>query len=48
MRTYSNKREELPELVLDSYGESDVYEIEAMFKTLEKGILVKFNKEVLV
>lgn len=45
VRIYSIKGEEIPELVLDNYAEGEPQEIEAMFKTFEKGTSVKFSKK---
>lgn len=44
VRIYSIKGEDVPELVLDSYGEGEGQEIEALFKTFEKGTPVRFSK----
>ncbi len=46
VRIYSIRGEEVPELVLDSYGEGEANEIEDMFKTFEKGTSVKFSKKL--
>lgn len=46
VRIYSIRGEETPELVLESYGEGEVQETEAMFKTFEKGTSVKFSKGI--
>lgn len=43
VRIYSI-RGEVPELVLDSYGEGDGPELETWFKTFEKGTSIKFSK----
>ena len=43
VRIYSI-RGEVPELVLDSYGEGDGPELDSWFKTFEKGTPIKFSK----
>lgn len=47
VRIYSIRGEEVPELVLDSYGDGEGPEIEELFKTFEKGTSVKFSKTLL-
>ena len=44
VRIYSI-RGKVPELVLDSYGEGEGPELEAWFKTFEKGAPIKFSKD---
>lgn len=44
VRIYSIRWEELPELVLDSYGEGDGPELDVWFRTFEKGTPVKFSR----
>lgn len=44
VRTYSI-RGEVPELVLDSYGDEDTPELDAMFRTFEKGKPILFDKQ---
>ena len=44
VRIYSI-RGKVPELVLDSYGEGEGPELEAWFKTFEKGTPIKFSKD---
>jgi len=47
VRIYSIRGEEVPELVLESYGDGVGPEIEALFETFEKGSPVKFSKALL-
>lgn len=44
VRIYSI-RGEVPELVLDQFGDENTPELDAMFQTFEKGTSVKFNKK---
>lgn len=46
VKIYSIRGEEVPELVLDSYGEGEIEELTEMFKTFEKGTPVKFKKSL--
>lgn len=45
-RIYSIRGEEVPELLLDNYGEGEAQVIEDLFKTFEKGTSVKFCKKL--
>ena len=46
VRIYSIRGEEVPELVLDSYGEGEIEELTEMFKTFKKGTSIKFKKSL--
>lgn len=45
VRIYSI-RGDVPELVLDSYGDADTPELKKMFDTFEKGTAILFNKKL--
>ena len=44
VKIYSIRGEEVPELVLDSYGEGEIEELTEMFKTIKKGTPVNSRK----
>lgn len=46
VRIYSIRGEEIPELVLESYGEGDGPDLDAWFRTFEKGTPIKFRNSL--
>lgn len=47
VRIYGIRGEEVPELVLESYGDGEGPEIEELFKTFQEGTSVKFSKTLM-